>query len=928
MVNWSLTQAFLLDCASDILVLLDTCFGAKGFRNPAGTTKGACEIIAASSHESLAPGVSRLSFTRVLTRVLKNFAEKHRTYNDHLSAARLCSHLINYYYPQELQQMPYYGRPPDYEFNSCHIIPNGCSPNRFIGNVLPTCIVSRDPVTVLAAIHMVSTSTGDIVAWLQGQGVPSSYMNGVEGVEIMSVLEGNSAVVLFRCPVTSWLLMPRDFACTFIGLIRSDDLLQRVREKTNECNLEELVGDKTSDNARSLIKPDSKPQLPPPYTRRAIEASVDAFDQELPSYTDLLTKGSRGVGNENLYLRPHWDDQPPGLESYKYSRLGERKIRLACIHPGAPTENLVAHFVNANIDSLPQYYAISYLWGQDSRMSPLLVRSGSVLKVLKVATIPHSILRAFRHPSQVINVWIDAICINQQDFTERGAQIPFMSTVFKHASSVRVWLGQKTPYGQMAFDFARQITGSVDVVNTLQEEYLINCLISFSALLRNTWFRRVWVVQEVALARSASLHLGTDILPWQTFADAVTIVETEAVRWLNRVGVWRLPQDILKFFSQLSDQAAARLIDLINMRHNSSLESFVADTCLLVSPDPRDLIYSAVGIASNTKRLLGREIQSISRENIDEGQGLLSSSEEMASQKQPLSDNIIVDYSAPVLQVYKDFIQYSIEHSGSLDIICRPWATANQDLPSWIPTTDKHAFAISATNHYYRHNADSLTGRQGNFRANYTASRRSRASCKLVIGAVYELDVEGFMLDSIGSTAPPAVGGNVPYEWLRMIGWTTVTSDPPDCFWRTLVANRGSNNDLPPLYYRPACRAAFQKRGPTDDLQTSPLVSLESGLVAEFLRRVQAVVWARRLVVTSQMSFLGLAPRDCQVGDLVCILFGCSVPIILRKLYGDNTGSETSEPHFRFIGEAYIHGMMDGEAMSLRAIQPQTFRLV
>ncbi len=116
MVNWSLTQAFLLDCVSDVLVLLDTCFGAKGFRNPAGTTKGACEIIAASSHESLAPGVSRLSFTRVLTRVLKNFAERHRTFNESLSAARLCSHLINYYYPQELQQMPYYGRPPDYEF--------------------------------------------------------------------------------------------------------------------------------------------------------------------------------------------------------------------------------------------------------------------------------------------------------------------------------------------------------------------------------------------------------------------------------------------------------------------------------------------------------------------------------------------------------------------------------------------------------------------------------------------------------------------------------------------------------------------------------------------------------------------------------------------------------------------------------------------
>lgn len=81
--------------------------------------------------------------------------------------------------------------------------------------------------------------------------------------------------------------------------------------------------------------------------------------------------------------------------------------------------------------------------------------------------------------------------------------------------------------------------------------------------------------------------------------------------------------DFVTIFSSVSpsssDQAASRVIDLINTRHNLSLELLVEEKCLLVSPDPRDLIYCAVGIGSNTKRLLGRENSSLSRENLDEG---------------------------------------------------------------------------------------------------------------------------------------------------------------------------------------------------------------------------------------------------------------------------------------------------------------------
>jgi hypothetical protein len=57
-------------------------------------------------------------------------------------------------------------------------------------------------------------------------------------------------------------------------------------------------------------------------------------------------------------------------------------------------------------------------------------------------------------------------------------------------------------------------------------------------------------------------------------------------------------------------------------------------------------------------------------------------------------------------------------------------------------------------------------------------------------------------------------------------------------------------------------------------------------------------------------ELLGLAPRTAEEGDHICIIFGCSVPVILREIRFQG------EVYFKLVGEAYIHGMMDGEALS------------
>ena len=91
---------------------------------------------------------------------------------------------------------------------------------------------------------------------------------------------------------------------------------------------------------------------------------------------------------------------------------------------------------------------------------------------------------------------------------------------------------------------------------------------------------------------------------------------------------------------------------------------------------------------------------------------------------------------------------------------------------------------------------------------------------------------------------------------------------------------------------------------------------------------MQTVVWMRRLMLTAQRNILGLVPDDADQGDCICILFGCSVPVVLREARHIPTSDKDKGTHFEFVGECYVDGMMDGEAVeAVTAKEYQTFEL-
>ena len=191
--------------------------------------------------------------------------------------------------------------------------------------------------------------------------------------------------------------------------------------------------------------------------------------------------------------------------------------------------------------------------------------------------------------------------------------------------------------------------------------------------------------------------------------------------------------------------------------------------------------------------------------------------------------------------------------------------------------------------------------------------------------------MDGFVLDIVNEDFERCVVGNIPSEWLRVLGLTSSSnvplSHPPDRLWRTLVANRGPGGGNPPLWYRRACKVALSESLSGRDFNVSDVIQVcVESTIRSYLRRMQSVVWNRRLVKTRKEGLIGLVPKESAINDIICILYGCSVPVVLRS----KGGAESLKRHYTVIGECYIDGMMDGEALDIqrrRRTKTETFRI-
>ncbi|KAK4230009.1 heterokaryon incompatibility protein-domain-containing protein [Podospora fimiseda] len=221
------------------------------------------------------------------------------------------------------------------------------------------------------------------------------------------------------------------------------------------------------------------------------------------------------------------------------------------------------------------------------------------------------------------------------------------------------------------------------------------------------------------------------------------------------------------------------------------------------------------------------------------------------------------------------------------------------ELPSWVSRISGAAFALyhhpgmQSMKRMGRKNADPLVELPLDGHRNYSAAQNTKANLKKLrfrkrptLGH-HSLYVEGFILDEVVTVKEPARLGAIPETWTQVADWRDVVdrkSDPPAEFWRTVVADRGKDNRNLPYYYATACKESVKKGGLRgESVDTGALIASErNSIIAEFCRRVQTVIWNRCLIRTKNGT-LGLVSQDVKEGDFVCIIFGCSVPVTIRK---------------------------------------------
>ncbi len=130
-------------------------------------------------------------------------------------------------------------------------------------------------------------------------------------------------------------------------------------------------------------------------------------------------------------------------ELYEYESLQDRPVdttRLITLQPGLQHEPIRCTLTYAQQSEQPQYSALSYVWGTDKSDHAILVNNGVVF----VKQNLDSCLRHLRHAEIPMQIWADAICINQGDARERGHQVGLMGGIYKDAQSVYIWLGEDT----------------------------------------------------------------------------------------------------------------------------------------------------------------------------------------------------------------------------------------------------------------------------------------------------------------------------------------------------------------------------------------------------------------------------------------------------------------------------------------------------
>jgi hypothetical protein len=369
--------------------------------------------------------------------------------------------------------------------------------------------------------------------------------------------------------------------------------------------------------------------------------------------------------------RPGDGKRPAELGNYAYEALSDRKIRLLNIKPADLVADVVeCEMVTVSLDKAGDFNALSYCWGSSTFDSQIICNG----RKLAVTESLERTLKVYRRSLDVFGkrpLWVDAVSVNQSDTAERTEQVLLMQSIYGTAASVVVDLGDADLTWSLGFDVMTRLSRAHQLADGYRPQpkafydEIFDTLphpdtpawTYYMDILSAPWFRRTWILQEIALARNAMVRYGRYIFPWDIFLDAFTFFTKSNwhLRLSSRASSTRVMPGLISVFSILDICRVAQETE----EQPSSMLSLLQKSRNQEVTDTRDKVIGVLGMIRNG----------------------------------PTRDNTsyIANYSFPVTEVYHRLAVHLVRGGGGLDML--PHAGLQRRavvhdvaaLPSWAP---------------------------------------------------------------------------------------------------------------------------------------------------------------------------------------------------------------------------------------------------
>ena len=586
------------------------------------------------------------------------------------------------------------------------------------------------------------------------------------------------------------------------------------------------------------------------------------------------------------------------IGNHQYHELSreKREIRLLELDPPHPSGLIRGRMITKPLKAASEqgFEAVSYRW--TTQYSRPIILDGRKLWVMSTVS---DLLERLQPPAASRLLWIDSICINQNDKTEIAWQMGLMKDVYTGAKQVVGWLGRGTSArGALPF-----LTRLPDVAAAESERLMQNLLDAplspesnddwkaVAQFLQNDWFSRVWIVQEVACAKRMVLLQGEEHIEWDRLADIAGRIAQgdDALRSCFFVGTTiALPGPfnlaIARGFTNILAFAAIRK----RFKESGGLDQgfLLMAARKFDAQKDRDKVYGLRGL-------------------------------------RPQEGLPPVDLDKPDRDVILEATREALLRGGRGDLTLLADAGCGRGvskrgrqlgLPSWCPDLFAPAsprampivepfFAATHLECLVR------SERTTDDRSDILTVRGTVVDSIEKLGEVFNME----LFFSSGMAAQPwairdLVKGLIDqaYAMAEQTSHPSYTLTPKELVWRTTTGDtflHQSGFDLDAIL---SLLSGAQQPGEPE----------AQGLGADWERREKDILYAvgatmagNRLCLTST-GYLGVAPPEAEEGDKVAILWGASRPFILRTSTVPRIDPRAT---YELIGSCYVQGLMMGE---------------